>query len=178
MSGGLLKQEVEIIFAATETLIDTVIAYRKELSASAPDLLLAHPYLKEFHTKLDQLADGAAIAVQQRHAAKAHAGQFPAATLSAVLDVAARRVSVLKSRINNEIQAMALEGTIGMRRKDQSQNVTIGAGSHVGVIVGGDVSAPIQVSITSGQNGLRDAVSELAEGIRSTGELRLQKRGA
>src|ERR1035437_1944428 len=58
MSGGMLKQEVEIILAATEAMVDTVIAYRKELAARAPDLLLAHPYLREFHTKLDQLADG------------------------------------------------------------------------------------------------------------------------
>ena len=35
MSGGLLKQEVEVICAATEALIDTVIAYRKELAAKA-----------------------------------------------------------------------------------------------------------------------------------------------
>jgi hypothetical protein len=58
MSGGLLKQEVEVIFTATETLIDTVIAYRKQLAASAPDLLLAYPYLKDFRTTLDRLADG------------------------------------------------------------------------------------------------------------------------
>ena len=49
MSGGLLQEEVEIILAATETIIDTVIAYRKELAARVPDLLLAHPYLQEFH---------------------------------------------------------------------------------------------------------------------------------
>ena len=169
MSGGLLKQEVEIIFAATETLIDTVIAYRKELSARAPDLLLAHPYLRELHAKLDRLADGAVSAVQQRHAASSRGSQFPAATLGAILGVAARRASVLKNKVNNEIQAMALEGTLGMHRRNQSQNVTVGAGGHVGVIVGGDVGAPIHVSITSGQGGLADAVRQLAEGIRSTG---------
>jgi hypothetical protein len=124
MSGGLLKQEVEIIFAATGAMVDTVIAYRKELAARAPDLLLAHPYLKEFHTKLDQLADGAVISVQQRHATKAPAGQFPAATLNAVLGLATRRASVLKNKINNEIRAMALEGELGMHRKNQSQHIT------------------------------------------------------
>ena len=124
MSGGLLKQEVEIILAATEAMVDTVIAYRKELAARAPDLLLAHPYLREFHTKLDQLADGAVIAVQQRHATRSPAGQFPAATLNAVMGVATRRTKVLKNKISNEIQAMALEGALGMHRRDRSQQVT------------------------------------------------------
>src|ERR1017187_9100156 len=124
MSGGLLQEEVEIILAATETIIDTVIAYRKELAARVPDLLLAHPYLQEFHAKLDQLADGAVIAVQQRHATRSSAVQFPAATLNAVVGVATRRVKTLKNKITNEIQAMALEGELGMHRKDQSQRVT------------------------------------------------------
>jgi hypothetical protein len=118
MSGGLLKQEVEIICTATETLIDTVIAYRKELAANAPDLLLRHPYLKDFHTKLDHLADGAVIAVQQRHARSSPAGQFPAGTLNAVLGMATHRANILKNRINNEIQAMALEGTLRMHEKN------------------------------------------------------------
>ena len=48
MSGGRLKQEVEIIVTATETVVNTVIAYRKELAATAPDLLLEHPHLKNF----------------------------------------------------------------------------------------------------------------------------------
>jgi hypothetical protein len=120
MSGGRLKQEVEVILVATETMVDTVIAYRKTLAARVPDLLLADPYLKEFHTRLDQLADGAVIAVQQRHATKATAAQFPAATLNAVLALAARRASVLKNKINNEIRAMALEGELGMHRRDDS----------------------------------------------------------
>jgi hypothetical protein len=118
MSGGLLKQEVEVICTATEALIDTVIAYRKELAAKAPDLLLPYPYLKDFHTKLDQLADGAIIAVQQRHARSSPAGQFPAGTLNAVLGIATRRANILKNRINNEIQAMALEGTLRMHEKN------------------------------------------------------------
>lgn len=117
MSGGMLQQEVEIIFTATETMVDTVIAYRKELAARAPDLLLAYPYLKEFHTKLDQLADGAVVAVQQRRARNTSAGQFEAATVSAVLAVSTRRANVLKNKINNEIRAMALEGELGMHRK-------------------------------------------------------------
>jgi hypothetical protein len=124
MSGGRLKQEVEIIFAATETTVDTVIAYRKELAARVPDLLLANPYLKEFHTKLDQLADGAVIAVQQRQATNAPAGQFPAATVKAILAQATRRANALKNKINNEIRAMALEGELGMHRRNQSQQVT------------------------------------------------------
>jgi hypothetical protein len=124
MPGGLLKQEVEIIFAATETMVDTAIAYRKELAARAPDLLLADPYLREFHTKLDQLADGAVISVQQRHATKASAGQFPAATLNAILALATRRSKVLKNKINNEIRAMALEGDLGMHRRSQLQHLT------------------------------------------------------
>ena len=118
MSGGLLNQEVELIFAATEALISTVIACRKELAAEAPDLLLPHPYLKDFHATLNQLADGAVIAVQQRHAKSSPAGQFPAAILSAVLGSAVRRANILKNRINNEIQAMALEGTLRMHERN------------------------------------------------------------
>ena len=117
MSVGLLKQ-MEIIFASTEALIVTVIAYRKELAAKAPDLLLPHPYLKDFHTKLDQLADGAVIAVQQRHAGRSPASQFPAGTLNVVLGMATRRVNILKNKIKNEIQAMALEGTLRMHEKN------------------------------------------------------------
>jgi len=123
-TGGLLNQEVEVIVAATETLVDTVIAYRKELAASAPDLLLAHPYLKEFHTKLDQLADGAVTTLQQRHANNTRFGQFSASTLQAALGLATRRVNVLKNRINNEIQAMALEGVLGMHSRNQPEQVT------------------------------------------------------
>jgi hypothetical protein len=82
MSGGRLKEEVGIILAATETLVETVIAYRKELAARAPDLLLPHPYLKEFHARLDELAEGALITVQQRHAANSSVGQFPAEPLA------------------------------------------------------------------------------------------------
>lgn len=133
MSGGRLKQEVEIIVTATETMLDTVIAYRKELAARAPDLLLEHPYLKEFHAKLDQLADGAVVAVQQRHATTSR--QFPAGTLNAVLGEATRRVKVLKNKINNEIQAMALEGALGMHTKDQSPQLTNVFHGPVGNIV-------------------------------------------
>jgi hypothetical protein len=118
LSGGLLKQEVEIICAATEALIGTVIAYRKELAAKVPDLLLPDPYLKDSHTKLDQLADGAVIAVQQRHARSSPAGQLPVGTLNAALGMATRRANILKNRINNEIQAMALEGTLRMHEKN------------------------------------------------------------
>jgi len=118
MSSGLLKQEVEITCAATEALIETIIAYRKELAAKAPHLLLPHPYLKDFHTKLDQLADGAVIAVQQRHARSSPAGQFPAGTLNAALGMATRRANILKNGINNEIQAMALEGALHMHEKN------------------------------------------------------------
>ena len=133
MSGGRLKQEVEIIVTATETVVNTVIAYRKELAATAPDLLLEHPHLKEFHATLDHLADGVLIAVQQRHATTAQ--QFQAGTLNAVLGEATRRVKILKNKISNEIQAMALEGALGMHRKNQSQQLTNELHGPVGNIV-------------------------------------------
>jgi hypothetical protein len=82
-----------------------------------PPDLLTHRYLKEFHTKLDQLADGVVIAVQQFHATKSPTEQLPAPTLNAVLGVAIRNVKVLKN--NNEIQAMALEGALGMHLRNR-----------------------------------------------------------
>lgn len=122
-SGGTLKREVEIIVAATETIVDRAIAYRKELAATAPELLLAYPHLKEFHVKLDELADGAVIAVQQRHATKPY-GQVQSATLNAVMAATIRQTAILKNRIKNEIQAMALEGELGMHQRSQTGPIT------------------------------------------------------
>jgi hypothetical protein len=110
--------------------------------------------------------------VRQRHAAKSPAGQFPAGTINAVLGVATRRAKALKNKINNEIQAMALEGTLGMHRKIQSQHVSI-TGSQVGAVhvFGGDLNGSILTLITSGKNGVADAIREFAAAIESSEHL-------
>lgn len=173
MSGGLLQQEVEIIFSAAEMMIDTAIAYRKELTAKAPDLLLAFPHLKEFHATLDQMADGALISLQQRHAAGPSAGRIPASALNAVIGVATRRAKILKNKINGEIQAMALEGTLGMHEADQPQvnisNSTI-ANLNLGTVFG-DLNGSIQTLITTGHAQLAEALRQLTEAVTASGEL-------
>lgn len=122
LSGGLLREEVKIIFESTEKMIDTAIANRKELSGAAPELLFEHPYLKEFHRVLDEMADGAVIAVQQRHANPSAAGQFPAAALSAVLREAESRAKTLKTRIDIDIEKMALKGKAPRQSPPQITN--------------------------------------------------------
>jgi hypothetical protein len=109
-STSLLNEELKIIFASAEKMIDTAIANRMELSASAPELLIEQPYLKDFRRVLDEMADCAVIAVQQRHAGPAPAGRFPATALSAVLREAEKKAKALKKRIDIDIQKMALKG--------------------------------------------------------------------
>ena len=177
ISGGLLKREVDIIFTATETMIERAIAYRKELARRAPGLLLAFPHLKELHAKLDQFADGAVLAFKARHAGNPPAGPLPVGVIDAVMGEAVRRATALKTRINNEIQAMALEGTLGMHREDQPQvnisNSTI-ANLNLGTVVG-DLNGSIQILTTAGQTELADAVRQLTEAISASGELTHKK---
>jgi len=110
-STSLLTEELKVIFAAAEKMINTAIANRMELSASAPELLTDQRYLREFHRVLDEMADGAVISVQQRHAGPAPAGKFFSATaLSAVLREAEKKAKTLKTWIDIEIEKMALRG--------------------------------------------------------------------
>jgi hypothetical protein len=126
VTGGLLTEELRIICAAAETMIDTAIANRKELARSAPELLIEQPYLKEFHRVFNEMADGVEIAVQQLHASPSQAGHFPPAAREAILRDAQGRAKTLKGRIDIDIQKMALEGTLAMDRKKQpQQQVTV-----------------------------------------------------
>jgi hypothetical protein len=109
-STSLLNEEIKIIFASVERMVNTAIANRMELSASAPELLVEQPYLKDFRRVLDEMAEGGVIAVQQRHEGPAPAGRFPATALNAVLSEAKKKAEALKKRINIDIQKMALKG--------------------------------------------------------------------
>jgi hypothetical protein len=109
-STSLLNEEAKVIFASSEKMIDTAIANRMELSASAPQLLVEQPDLGDFRRVLDEIADCAVTAVQQLHAGPAPAGRFPAPALRAVLRDAEQKATALKKRIDIDIQKMALKG--------------------------------------------------------------------
>jgi hypothetical protein len=173
-SGGRLKREMDIIFISTESIIQKAIACRKELAAKAPALLLAFPHLKDFHTTLDQYVDGAVLALRTRHSG------HPAGAGDAVMGAAVRKASALKAKINREIQALALEGVIGMQRGEgrpvmnvNVSNSTIAA-LNLGTIVG-DLNSSIQILTTSGQDELAETVRKLTEAIGASGELDQKK---
>ena len=176
ISGGVLREEINIVFATAEARIAKAIACRKKLAVTAPELLLPFPHLKEFHTKLDGFVDGAIIALQQRHSGQ-HSRKFPAGSLDAVMKAAAMRATVLKTKINGEIQALALEGVLGMHRRDQPQvnisNSTI-ANLNLGTIVG-DLNGSIQILTTAGQTELAAALRKLTEAISTSVEVANKK---
>jgi hypothetical protein len=176
LSGGTLKQELDIIFKFTERAIERAIAYRKELGGRVPDMLLAFPYLKEFHSRLDEMADGAVITLQQHHARPA-AKAYPAGALAAIDQLAARQLQALKAEIGREIQAMALEGELGMHRDTQPQiNISHNtiATLNLGTVLG-DLNGSIRSLSTAGQDELAKAVRELTEAVASS-ELTNKKR--
>jgi hypothetical protein len=166
LSGGTLKQELDIIFKSTEGAIEKAIAYRKELAAKAPELLQVFPHLKDFHLRLDEMANGAMIALQQHHARPATKA-YPAGAMDAIKQLAARRFQALKAKITREIQAMSLEGELGMHRDIQPQinisHSTI-ANLNLGTVVG-DLNGSIRFLSTTGQDELADAVRKLTEAV-------------
>jgi hypothetical protein len=177
-SGGRLQREMDIIFASTESLIEKAIAYRKELATKVPALLLAFPHLKEFHARLDEYIDGAVLALRTRHL------KYPAGAGDAAMGASVRRASALKAKVKREIQALSLEGTLGMHRGEEPKvtnlnisnifhNINV-QGSVVGAVNTGQVQQ-IDVAVDhiklGGDAALARSLAEFAEALLADTEL-------
>jgi hypothetical protein len=93
------------------------------------------------------------------------------------MGTAVSRARTLKTKINKGIQAMELEGTLGIYRGGQPHvnisNSTI-ANLNLGNVIG-DLNGSIQTLTTAGQSELADAVRQLSEAITTSGELANRK---
>jgi hypothetical protein len=171
--GSRLQNEMDIILASAEGVIEKAIAIHKELAAKAPEMLAPFPCLKDFREKLDRIADGAMISFRMHHEHPAR--KLATGASDASVGNLARKILQLKSRINRQIQEMALEGTLGMHQDPQHvTNLNIShstiANLNLGTVVG-DLNSSIQVLTTGCHNQLGEALRQLTEAIGSSSEL-------
>jgi hypothetical protein len=156
-SGARLKCEMDIVFQGFESLIEAAIAYRKELATKVPELLFP-VHLKDFQVKLEHYVDIAIGVLERRYYENPAIKMLPRVSVDAAIKRATMRADVLKGRFNNQMRAMALEGSLGMHREDQSQ-VSLNISNsqitnlNLGSVVG-DLNGSIQILTTAGQTKL------------------------
>jgi len=173
-SGGRLVREMEIIFSSTESIIEKAMAYRRELAAKVPALLLEFPHLKEFNARLNEYSDGAILTLRTRHL------KYPAGAGDAVMGASVRRAAALKARINREIQALSLEATLGIHHGEDREvtNLTISNSTIATLNLGtvcGDLNSSIQTLTTSGHGELAEALRKLTDAVGASSELENKK---
>jgi hypothetical protein len=180
LSGGRLMSELDIVFGGFENIIEAAIANRKELAARVPELLTPE-HMTAFQSKLDHYADLAVTVLRRSFEKNPSMKMLPAPALETATNRAEMRAGTLKSKVNNQLKAMALERTLGIHR-EEPQHVTYLNISHstianfnLGTVVG-DLNASIQNLSSAGNNELADAVRRLSEAISASSEL-VDKKG-
>jgi hypothetical protein len=167
LSGGRLIAEMDIVFGGFESTVETLIEYRRQLAVKAPELLLA-AHLKDFQAKLDHHID-LALDVLQRRYENSSLKALPSISIDAALKRARMRADVFKGKLNNQIQAMALEGALGMHRENERKVTLNISNSQIANLnldrVIGDLNGSIQILTSAGQSELVDAVKQLTEAI-------------
>ena len=175
-SGGRHVKEMEIRFDKIVVgTIKAAISKRRELGAKFPELL-TEPLLNQLKERLKTRAESF---VEGQKTRATIGGTDRSGIAGVLVTLAKQKADGFKVLIGQEVEALRLEGRLGMHKQETKvtfniSNSTI-ASLNLGTVVG-DLTASVQALNNQGQQELARTIQLLAEALAGSTELPADRR--
>jgi len=169
-SGGRLKEDLEIIFAARDEVVAKAVALRRTLATRNPVLAEAGT-LAPLISKIQNFIN---MGVSQMEEQMSKTFPEVGAVRKTILGLAGHEVATLVGRATNDLENIPLELRL-KQKENESSPISIQVSGNSGIVdlgsVVGDLNNSVQALNESGQRDLADAIEKLGFAIRETKEL-------